>query len=578
MNFKHVTIKNFRNFKEIETNLANKNIFFGMNDVGKTNFLYALMFIFDKNRRQQGLLETDFYRHDTEIPIEIVVCLHLNDENYENSDGGGEDEDTDKLRARVRGLLDDDVYDLYIKLVAEYDVDLQVAEIKLFWGGDEDSYQEIPHNGKELDKVFNVVYIDAYVDMHRMFQKDIVSIFKKEASNETEETQNKIKDIVKQLNDEIGNLEKVKHFQDNIKDLYLRNNQELQIKILSELAANSIYDKIFPYMQLNGDDKVYPTSGAGRRKLLVYAMYEFLLQEKQKERINLYMIEEPENNLHPSMQKALSRKLFENKYSYRYLFMTTHSSYMLTDMDNVNMVRIFNENKVNVSSYFYQLGEEFATIRKKINSRISEAIFADRVLMVEGPSEEILFDAVLNHVVGDYLMLGIYILPVNGINFQIYRCVLNGLKIFTCIKTDNDLQKVNNTKSYMLLGFSRCNGLIKTCEGFLNEDLLPEERIASNAVKHKRALYKNNKEAIENMAEKYAIYLSEVDLENDLNKVINLKSYNTTVSKMQKKKQYNMVELINLINQREDAEKVYKGIYEHDLFACVRRMVEKNGE
>ena len=47
MRFEKVEIKNFRNFENVKIDLANKNVFFGLNDVGKTNFLYALRYVFD---------------------------------------------------------------------------------------------------------------------------------------------------------------------------------------------------------------------------------------------------------------------------------------------------------------------------------------------------------------------------------------------------------------------------------------------------------------------------------------------------------------------------------------------------
>ena len=40
MKFKNIKISNFRNFEHIDISLDNKNVFFGMNDVGKTNFLW----------------------------------------------------------------------------------------------------------------------------------------------------------------------------------------------------------------------------------------------------------------------------------------------------------------------------------------------------------------------------------------------------------------------------------------------------------------------------------------------------------------------------------------------------------
>ena len=72
MEFKSISIKNFRNFETVTVDLSNKNIFFGMNDVGKTNFLYALRYVFDKEVRKNELLDSDFYQKNTEEPIEII--------------------------------------------------------------------------------------------------------------------------------------------------------------------------------------------------------------------------------------------------------------------------------------------------------------------------------------------------------------------------------------------------------------------------------------------------------------------------------------------------------------------------
>ena len=60
MKFESIKIKNFRNFEDIELTLSNKNIFFGLNDVGKTNFLYALRYVFDKDIRKLNLVDSVF--------------------------------------------------------------------------------------------------------------------------------------------------------------------------------------------------------------------------------------------------------------------------------------------------------------------------------------------------------------------------------------------------------------------------------------------------------------------------------------------------------------------------------------
>ena len=56
MKFEKIEIKNFRNFEDVKIDLANKNVFFGLNDVGKTNFLYAFRYVFDKDIRKQNIL------------------------------------------------------------------------------------------------------------------------------------------------------------------------------------------------------------------------------------------------------------------------------------------------------------------------------------------------------------------------------------------------------------------------------------------------------------------------------------------------------------------------------------------
>lgn len=125
MKFEKVFIKNFRNFDDVEINLSNKNIFFGLNDVGKTNFLYALRYVFDKDIRKQNLLDSDFHDKQLDKPIEITVVLDISDTD---------DSDCQKLRAQLKGALLSEHNKVYIKLVAEYNKTEMVALPILSWG------------------------------------------------------------------------------------------------------------------------------------------------------------------------------------------------------------------------------------------------------------------------------------------------------------------------------------------------------------------------------------------------------------------------------------------------------------
>lgn len=67
-----------------------------LNDVGKTNFLFASRYVFDKDIRKQGLIDSDFHNRQTLIPIEIIVNIEI---------GNTEDEACQKLRAKLKGAL-----------------------------------------------------------------------------------------------------------------------------------------------------------------------------------------------------------------------------------------------------------------------------------------------------------------------------------------------------------------------------------------------------------------------------------------------------------------------------------------
>lgn len=165
MKFKSVTIKNFRNFEEISIELTNKNVLFGMNDVGKTNFLYALRFVFDKDIRKQNFNDTDYFKKKVEFPIEITIEIDISD--IENTD-------SQKLRAKLKGALLSNQNTVYIKVKASYDEKEMVGIPVMYWGGELEDLEEMRVRGTyyEIDYVFNVTYIDAYVDLYTLFKKN----------------------------------------------------------------------------------------------------------------------------------------------------------------------------------------------------------------------------------------------------------------------------------------------------------------------------------------------------------------------------------------------------------------------
>lgn len=74
--------------------------------------------------------------------------------------------------------------------------------------------------------------------------------------------------------------------------------------------------------------------------------------------------------------------------------------------------------------------------------------------MVEGPSEKLLFEWVLDTLGCD--RTDIIVQSIAGIYFDKYSQILKGLGIKIIIKTDNDIAKVSRKGELTALGFNRC--------------------------------------------------------------------------------------------------------------------------
>lgn len=564
MKFVSISIKNFRNFENIKVDLSNKNVFFGMNDVGKTNFLYALRYVFDKDTRKNMFLNSDFYQKNTDNPIEIVVEIDISDVT---------DADSQKLRARIKGNITSNNKIVYIMLYAEYDSNELIANPEMFWGGDLDNLSEMKTKSIyfELDYVFNPIYIDAYVDLNTLFRKNSNKLIISQSETD-KDTISKIDKKIVDLNETIGLLSGVKKFESRITPEYKKfKNENIEVSVKSEIAIKGLYSNIVPYIKKDGENLLYPTSGEGRKKILVYSIYDLLAEKEDTKKINIFLIEEPENHLHRSMQMAISRVLFGTE-SYKYLFVTTHSPLILSDMDNVNLIRVFNEGKLDTKGIFYSIPDEYKQKKKMLNRGLSEAIFAKKVLLVEGSSEYVLFTKVLSTMYPDYEVNGCFILAVNGFGFNPYKHILEALNIVTIIKTDNDLRKTNDPMMYSVLGFSRVNKYIK-CSNKLSEDPIC---IQNDVVSLKRSLYDRCKQQLDEIRVYDKIFLSHCGLEEDLDEILhNILVYYLPESKgnpigyLQASKNYHMVELADKLCDYD-----CRIIYDSYNFACLKELIE----
>ncbi|WP_026561596.1 AAA family ATPase [Bacillus sp. J37] len=577
MKFSWLEIKNFRNFKEVKVDLTNQNVIFGMNDIGKSNFLAALRFLFDRDIRKNGLNESDFYMRDINEEISITICMNIKD--FDESDH------SKLIVSRLKDARDStDLENVYLKLFGKYEKEEELGGITLSWGNNLKKLKEIPQkNGfTELDRIFKVVYIDPLINLETIFQKNKKAIFAQEKFGKTDiEKSEKIKILTKEINTHIGEMDIINNFEKEItKEYYSLKNEEIELTIKSEMAINGYFSDLRPYIKKNNDDNLYPTSGDGRKKIISYSLMNYVTKNFNSEKISLFLIEEPENSLHRSLQIALSKKLFSHE-SYKYFFLTTHSSELLYEMDNASLIRVHSADKVVCSSYLYNVGEDFINIKTQLNKFLTTAIFAERVLLIEGPSERVLFEKVLSEIKPEYELEGAYILEVYGIAFKKYWEVLKGLGIKVFVKTDNDLKKKKGSpNSFDLIGFNRA---LELCEEEKKKPIniaLEEndtEAVKAEKINNTKIMIYDKYRKSKRIIRENNIFLSKIDLEHDLYEALGprldeLTGSRDSIKYLQSSKLINMAELSKVLTYVD-----CQTIFDSSRFEVLKELT-KNGD
>lgn len=570
MKFKNLHVQNFRNFNDINICIGNSNVVFGVNDIGKTNLLHAIRFMLDRKYRLYGCLDSDFYKKDTSKPIIMTLTLDIEDE---------EDNDNKKIYSKIKGALKTAEKELCIQLRSEYNDEHLIGEIDMLWGSSLETLEIMPRTQQsfEIDKIFNVIYIDSSIQMESVFNRYTKHLFRNEKTVTKEEKEN-LKESIIGLNRQIAEIKSINEFEGNISSEYKKyRDEDLNIKIKSEVEMDNIYSKLVPYM-VGRDDISYPTSGDGRKKIVEYSLLSLESRELEEYKINIFLIEEIENHLHRSMQISLSYQIFEDNL-FKYLFMTTHSAQIVSRMDNVNLIKLSLRDKPIVKSCHYEVPIEYRQLKSKLNENLCEAIFVDKVLLIEGPSESILFKRILETVDHKYECNGKYILQVDGINFKEYYKILDCLGIVTIVKTDNDLKFNNTDLNINLLGINRCLTLVKKnkIKNIKFKDVKTKEAYENKKIKLQEYCFKKFSDEVK-MLNENNIFLSQVDLENDLYEVVPDK-LNTFVSLqntsksaidyLQQAKLINMIEFCKTLTS-DDCNTIYNS----SLFECIKRLVE----
>ncbi|EPZ1677816.1 ATP-dependent nuclease [Yersinia enterocolitica] len=423
MYIRKITINNYRNFHSFEAELQKLTIVIGENDSGKTNFFTALSLPLSGNQidfNQKRLRISDINKDSIinfftsvineepeaeqlkKIPKVSITIEFIDPKNsYETAilakwlvaDG---DKEAYKIKYEFKPKNDMDLLDVVKKSLADKnseELNWLTLPIELY------DYQIVSVNNDKTISFSDLKHVSIHnINAERDdFSEDSSmksnSIFTKLLINTLDDsTKGEINSAYSDFFNAIENTETFEkiiggnsdfdNYEDIINKLECIPNLPNMKNILSNITLR--YGNEFLYQK-----------GLGQRNL-VYILILFAYYKSCSDTFNLCCIEEPEahlsiNNLR--LVRDFIEKSTDNSSSLVQTIISTHNPSIINKLKISNVLAFTGEKAINLSNASQGLVDY---LRKRPNFDILKLLFANRVILVEGTTEEMLINTFLS--------------------------------------------------------------------------------------------------------------------------------------------------------------------------------------
>ncbi|MBO5057008.1 MAG: AAA family ATPase [Lachnospiraceae bacterium] len=433
MYIKNIHIENFRNFKYIDIPIKQFTIIIGENDSGKSNLLDAIRLVLHNNglqyfSRTLGITDLnedaldEFYAFLNENAS--IIAKSLDDKEFMK----GVYEKIPTVRIRI--TFDDAKSEYQKQLLKDwvniddedeisYDIEYLSAPVK-----QKDFIEEclflqekvkrfmIPiekyeykiysvNNGKAINKDkaknFNVSVIDADRDTFSQSDKQnsyrlISSLITKSI---TSEDRVKVEESYNSFFSEIQNIQSFKQIFNRMKDSRKFENIQEYIDEMQLIPNFPNLKNIFSNINIGIGDEFLYQKGLGTRNLM-YLILLFSYFQVNDKIYNFLCIEEPEAHLcvnNFNLILDFIKKSVEIQNDYMQLLITSHNPKVINKLKLNNVVILKNGKAISLQDVDKQLVNYLA---KRPNFDILKLLFAKKLILVEGSTEEMFINTLLD--------------------------------------------------------------------------------------------------------------------------------------------------------------------------------------
>jgi len=386
-------------------------ILIGENNSGKTNIIRALDILFGESHpKYKNFEDHDFYERNpnNEIKIQCEVS-EFNTKLGRN------------LEYECRGFI----------LIAQRGKENQYVAIQ-------NNNIENSYISKELREELNSILIESsqnlsyhlsYSSKYTLLSKVTKSFHEKLISDEKKVKE--VKDLYSKIISIFDEVEGFKEFKKGISSVTenLIKNMTYRLNIdFSVYDPSNYFKNLRVQPKENEEIRNFDELGTGQQQILALSFAFSYAKNFMKGLI--FIIDEPEKHLHPLAQKWLAKNLFQIAESGLQIIIVTHSPYFinLKYLESIYLVKkergatcIVNTNEEKLYRYCQAKGASKAkpeTIvpfyNKNATPHILQGFFSNKIILVEGLTEEIALPVYLEKAGLDLLKEGIEIINVGG--------------------------------------------------------------------------------------------------------------------------------------------------------------------
>lgn len=334
-------------------------------------------------------------------------------------------------------------------------------------------------NRSELGKLLNEVSNEIEKEVNEAIKDSMEDVHQKLNSGDGGERLGEIEELEERLSSYVGET-----FKDHSISLnFPKPNTQMMFK---EAELN---------MKEEGMGEIsLENTGEGLKRTLIFSLFrtladlqlnEFEFQgEEEQKRPLLIIYEEADLFLHPGLQRTLLGVFDELKESGNQVLFSTHSPFLIHNrkLDTINIVRKDGNKRTGVTQFHEKLDELDESEESKVLEiqNISSYIFSDKVVLVEGKTDEIVLRKLSRKLnkEWDFDEHSISILRTEGkYKLPLFKNFLESIGITTFVMTDLDVLKKTAPKLVDSNKLERKHQKLKQASEDLqdDEDFLPNE-------------------------------------------------------------------------------------------------------